>query len=70
MGFHWACTIITWLAFGFCIRLTLTLRDRLDVFVNDPDLAPQVRFGNAVWLTLVSAVSYLFFSLCRAWKTD
>lgn len=57
MGFHWACTIITWVAFGFCIRLSQILRDRLDMFANDPDLAPRVRYGNAVWLILVAAVS-------------
>lgn len=63
MGFHWACTIITWIAFGFCIRVTQILRDRVDdISFDEPDTSPialplEVRFGNAVWLLLVSAVS-------------
>lgn len=63
MGFHWACTIVTWIAFGLCIQVTDIARNRIRGYNNNEDagLATplEVRYGNAVWLTLVSAVSHL-----------
>jgi hypothetical protein len=62
-SFHIACTLITWIAFGMCIRITKAVNDTLFRYNEGTEASlplPLVaRYGNAVWLALVSAVRTL-----------
>jgi hypothetical protein len=57
-SFHVFCTLIAWVAFGMCIRMTKHINITLDGYYGTPviPLPLTAKYGNAVWLALVASV--------------
>jgi hypothetical protein len=57
-SFHVFCTVIAWVAFGMCIRMTKEINNVLNGYIGWPaiSLPMKARYGNAVWLALAASV--------------
>jgi hypothetical protein len=66
-SFHVFCTVIAWVAFGMCIRMTKNINITLDGYYGwlVIPLPLRAKYGNAVWLALVASV-HLFLGF--AWS--
>ena len=66
-SFHVFCTVIAWVAFGMCIRMTKEINNVLNGYIGWPaiSLPMEARYGNAVWLAFVASVRLFFVS---AWS--
>jgi hypothetical protein len=59
-SFHVFCTLIAWVAFGMCIRMTKHINITLDGYYGwlVIPLPLRAKYGNAVWLALVASVRF------------
>jgi hypothetical protein len=61
-------TLVAWVAFGMCIRMTKEINNVLNGYIGWPaiSLPMMAKYGNAVWLALAASVRLTFTDLLGA----